>query len=186
MLKDLYKTLVTESVDEGIYSDPEVYRRDATDDLVDQYDGKPAPPPKPKPQLVHPSAAPLDLELAFKAIKNVEKAKTVARASAGYKQKLMSNLSRVVSIANDMMGSLRMPAVPAKPVTEASMGVGSSQVRGGPEGDAPGAGTGIPLKRPIVRKKMRAKKLNFGSPANSGMVGTNPMVPGRSAFAKGE
>jgi hypothetical protein len=68
---------------------------------------------------------------------------------------------------------------------ESSMGVAGPMIAN-PEVDP---GTGIPVMDPLRKSKRNkknvpAKRLTLGSPANGGMVGTNPMVPGRSAFAK--
>ena len=70
-------------------------------------------------------------------------------------------------------------------LTEASMGVAGPMIAN-PEVDP---GSGVPVKEPLRKglknkKPVPAKRLPLGSPANGGMVGTNPMVPGRSAFAK--
>jgi hypothetical protein len=72
-------------------------------------------------------------------------------------------------------------------INEVSMGVGGTGVPA-PDFDP---GTGIPVKEPIKqqRKKRKTttddiKPLRPGNPADGGMVGVNPMIPGRSAFAK--
>lgn len=70
-------------------------------------------------------------------------------------------------------------------LTEASMGVAGPMIPN-PEVDP---GSGVPVKDPVIKKNNKkkpvpAKRLALGSPANGGMVGVNPMVPGRSAFAK--
>jgi hypothetical protein len=60
-------------------------------------------------------------------------------------------------------------------------------------------GTGVPnpenmpgndMPKGVMRRKKKQRVLDksilqMGSPATPNMVGTNPMVPGRSAFAKG-
>jgi hypothetical protein len=71
-------------------------------------------------------------------------------------------------------------------LNEVSMGVGGTGV---PTPDIE-PGTGIIVKDPIRQRKKRDTNLNDikplrpGSAANAGMVGVNPMIPGRSAFAK--
>ena len=65
-----------------------------------------------------------------------------------------------------------------------SMGVGGTGVPN-PENEP-----GNAMPKGVARRKKRARVLDksvmhFGSPANANMVGTNPMVPGRSAYAKG-
>jgi hypothetical protein len=71
-------------------------------------------------------------------------------------------------------------------INEVSMGVGGTGV---PTPDIE-PGTGIIVKDPIRQRKKRDTNLNDvkplrpGSAANGGMVGVNPMIPGRSAFAK--
>jgi hypothetical protein len=70
-------------------------------------------------------------------------------------------------------------------LTEASMGVAGPMIPN-PE-VAPGSGVPVkePLRKDLKNKKpVPAKRLALGSPAAGSMVGTNPMVPGRSAFAK--
>lgn len=67
-----------------------------------------------------------------------------------------------------------------------SMGVGGDSIAD-PGTDA---GTGIPVKEPLRKKNDRKKPvpaavLRLGAPCRGAEIGANPMIPGRSAFAKG-
>lgn len=167
-----YEKLAKVGLDEALYDNPDDARRDMTDDLIDPFD------------TVSTDDEPVDIEAAFKAIRNPAVAKKQGNdpKSRGI---LIRSLQQIASTASHLLQSMQ-PAVAAEAV---SMGVGSMGVRGGPEGDAPGAGTGVPVLN-NQRKKKKPQPLDKNilrpnQPANSSMVGTDPMVPGRSAFAKG-
>ena len=165
--REYYIKMAKVGLDEGIYDNPEDARRDTVDDLVDQGGGDEV------------AEIPINMNLALKAVQNpVEAKKFAARSSKSHKT-LLGSLKTLMDTARTLMQTLPAPAM------ESSMGVAGPMIPN-PEVDP---GSGVPIKDPLRKKNDRrkpvpAKRLKLGSPADGGMVGTNPMVPGRSAFAK--
>lgn len=161
-----YEKMAKSGIIEGVYDDPETARKDIIDDIPDQ--GEPVPNPS--------------LFLGIHAIENPNKAKATAGKSKQHKRSMMLSLRELVSHATEMFKIIQ-----AMPVSESSMGIAGPMIPN-PEVDP---GTGIPVRDPLNKSKRNKKRndpaprLKPGSPADASMIGQNPMMPGRSAFAKG-
>jgi hypothetical protein len=158
--RQYYQKLAKAGLDEGIYDDPKQAAHDIVDDIPDQGE----PPPKPS------------LFLALHAVENPNKAKATAGKSKQHQRNMMLSLRELVSHASALFKDIQ-----GITVAESSMGVSGPAIAN-PEIEP---GSGVPIKKPIVKRKMNAKVMRLGTPAQSSMIGQNPMIPGRSAFAKG-
>ncbi len=161
-----YSKLKNAGLAEGIYDDPNVVRRDMEDDLIDPHEDDDVD-------------MQVDIGLAIKAIQNPVEAKKYAAKSGKSRRSLIASLKQLATTVSQLVQSLPIATV------EASMGVAGPMIAN-PEIE-PGSGVLVkePLRNGLKNKKpVPAKRLRPSSPANGNMVGTNPMVPGRSAFAK--
>lgn len=158
--RSYYKKLAMAGLDEGIYDDPKQAAHDIVDDIPDSGE----PPPKPS------------LFLALHAVENPNKAKATAGKSKQHQRNMMLSLRELVNHASALFKDIQ-----GITVAESSMGVSGPAIAS-PDVEP---GSGVPVKKPIVKRKMNAKKMPFASPAKGSMIGQDPAIPGRSAFAKG-